>query len=250
MNALMEKIKAEQKEKADTITGNTYIMLTPEENIEELCDVVEDQDVDKEGLSRNVEGEQIMVPSFKIWEEEVDDKSNNALEEDTSDAKYAKLHYRHELAEKKLRHREQEILAYERYQQQLAVEQLQNTDSKQLRSVDAFRNKAEEKLAKYDRLLGLRESIKETKMVKPEKNNGHIMVEVVILIKPRMLIAKYQPLTKFSRPQVHKQITIMPQEIPARLLKKKAFSLPRSIFGKIMKERENLRRPNKTRSNH
>jgi hypothetical protein len=54
---------------------------------------------------------------------------------------YEKRHRKHELAEKKLRNREREKLAYERYQQQLAVEKLRNTDSKSLISVAALRNK-------------------------------------------------------------------------------------------------------------
>ncbi|CAG8705216.1 18888_t:CDS:2, partial [Acaulospora morrowiae] len=107
-----------------------------------------------------------------LWDEDVGSGlRSKAQEEDISDAAYEKRHRKHELAEKKLKNRERERLAYERYQQQLAVEKLRNTDSKSLISVAALRNndatndaskletvhkkllkEAEDTLARYDSL--------------------------------------------------------------------------------------------------
>ncbi|CAG8443461.1 4113_t:CDS:2 [Diversispora eburnea] len=210
-SVLAEEVAAGQEE---SITGDTYIMLTSDENISQTCDIVEEKGLDireettmtnkeeetimtnkeEETIMTNkiVEGEEeeIQVPSFKIWEEDVGSGlRSKAQEEDISDAAYEKRHRKHELAEKKLKNRERERLAYERYQQQLAVERLRNTDSKSLISVAAFRNndvtndmskletvhkkllkEAEDTLARYDS-LGLGGNKRKADMSSNNTNN-------------------------------------------------------------------------------
>ncbi|CAG8597382.1 11257_t:CDS:2, partial [Racocetra fulgida] len=112
------------------------------------CEVVEDNDInfDEEmTVSIAIENDKkdIIVPSFKLWDEDVGSG---------------------------LRSKAQEV-EYERYQQQLAVEKLRNTDSKSLISIAALRSnnstsdaskletvhkkllkEAEDQLARYDSL--------------------------------------------------------------------------------------------------
>ncbi|RHZ89831.1 hypothetical protein Glove_9g32 [Diversispora epigaea] len=211
-SVLAEEVAAGQEE---SITGDTYIMLTSDENISQTCDIFEEKGVDigEETIMTNKEEEttmtnkeeetimtnkvvveeeeeEIQVPSFKIWEEDVGSGlRSKAQEEDISDAAYEKRHRKHELAEKKLKNRERERLAYERYQQQLAVEKLRNTDSKSLISVAAFRNndvtndmskletvhkkllkEAEDTLARYDS-LGLGGNKRKADMSSNNTNN-------------------------------------------------------------------------------
>src|SRR5438105_2549854 len=53
---------------------------------------------------------------------------------------YEKRHRKYELAEKKLKNRERERLAYERYQQQLAVDKLRNMEMNRLIPIAALRH--------------------------------------------------------------------------------------------------------------
>ncbi|CAI2168841.1 4713_t:CDS:2 [Funneliformis geosporum] len=125
--------------------GETTILLTSDESLLETCDVVEDDEVgtDEDLIkASNDDDKEIPVPSFRVVNEDIGSGlRSKAQEEDISDVSYEKRHRKHELAEKKLRNREREKLAYERYQQQLAVEKLRNTDSKSLISIAALRNK-------------------------------------------------------------------------------------------------------------
>ncbi|CAG8446598.1 8214_t:CDS:2 [Funneliformis caledonium] len=114
--------------------GETTILLTSDESLLETCDFVEDDEVgtDEDLIKASNDDKEIPVPSFRVVNEDIGSGLRSKAQE---------RHRKHELAEKKLRNREREKLAYERYQQQLAVEKLRNTDSKSLISIAALRNK-------------------------------------------------------------------------------------------------------------
>ncbi|GBC03347.1 hypothetical protein RclHR1_05080013 [Rhizophagus clarus] len=141
-SVLADEVAADQAALlAPLISGETTILLTSDESLLETCDVIEDNE--DEGLikTNSIDDKEISVPSFRVVNGDISGLRSKAQEEDISDVAYEKRHRKHELAEKKLRNREREKLAYERYQQQLAVEKLRNTDSKSLISVAALRNK-------------------------------------------------------------------------------------------------------------
>ncbi|KAF0554849.1 epoxide hydrolase domain-like phosphatase [Gigaspora margarita] len=177
-SVLAEEVAADQEQSHEPfITGETILMLTSDEDILQTCEIVEDNDINYEEettIPITIENDKkdILVPSFKIWDEDVGSGlRSKAQEEDTSDVIYEKRHRKHEIAEKRLKNREREKLEYERYQQQLAVEKLRNTDSKSLISIAALRSQdstsdaskletvhkkllkeAEDQLARYDSL--------------------------------------------------------------------------------------------------
>ncbi|CAG8475479.1 6496_t:CDS:2 [Funneliformis mosseae] len=144
-SVLADEVAADQAAMlAPAISGETTILLTSDESLLETCDFVEDDEVgtDEDLIKASNDDKEIPVPSFRVVNEDIGSGlRSKAQEEDISDVSYEKRHRKHELAEKKLRNREREKLAYERYQQQLAVEKLRNTDSKSLISIAALRNK-------------------------------------------------------------------------------------------------------------
>ncbi|RIA88953.1 hypothetical protein C1645_825511 [Glomus cerebriforme] len=141
-SVLADEVAADQAALlAPVISGETTILLTSDESFLETCDVVVDDEDEDLIKANNINDKEISVPSFRIVNGDISGLRSKAQEEDISDVAYEKRHRKHELAEKKLRNREREKLAYERYQQQLAVEKLRNTDSKNLISVAALRNK-------------------------------------------------------------------------------------------------------------
>ncbi|CAJ0838021.1 8977_t:CDS:10 [Entrophospora sp. SA101] len=186
-NVLVEEVAAEEAAhyEEDVIDGNTLLLITTNNEILKTCEVIEGNDVGKDDRPvKNVK--EISTPSFKKWigDGNDDDGINEydykyinfttlkTKKEDISDKAYERRHKKFELSEKKLKNREKERLQYERYQQQLAVEKLRNTDSKTLMSVASLRSnepanndmirletvrekllkEAEDQLARYDSL--------------------------------------------------------------------------------------------------
>ncbi|CAJ0875590.1 15131_t:CDS:2, partial [Entrophospora sp. SA101] len=171
-NVLVEEVAAEEAAhyEEDVIDGNTLLLITTNNEILKTCEVIEGNDVGKDDRPvKNVK--EISTPSFKKWIGDGND-DDGINEEDISDKAYERRHKKFELSEKKLKNREKERLQYERYQQQLAVEKLRNTDSKTLMSVASLRSnepanndmirletvrekllkEAEDQLARYDSL--------------------------------------------------------------------------------------------------
>ncbi|CAG8620098.1 5328_t:CDS:10, partial [Cetraspora pellucida] len=256
----------------------TILVLTSDEDILQTCEIVEDNDInfDEEmtvSIAIDNDKKDIIVPSFKLWDEDVGSGlRSKAQEEDTSDATYEKRHRKHELAEKKLKNREREKLEYERYQQQLAVEKLRNTDSKSLISIAALRSndstsdaskletvhkkllkEAEDQLARYDS-LGL--GGKKRKADAIINNSINIVGESKIIEEPENKKARLRIPRRISNANPDEAFTpTMPTgsrkstrsalafgyKVPIKPLVKKDFSLPVSIFGEMMSERENLR---------
>ncbi|CAG8788331.1 2488_t:CDS:2, partial [Acaulospora morrowiae] len=72
-SVLAEEVAAEQESKEPTVTGETYLMLTSDENIIKACDVVEEREVGEEiSMKKNGNNKtEIPVPSFKLWDEDV-----------------------------------------------------------------------------------------------------------------------------------------------------------------------------------
>ncbi|CAG8665754.1 8168_t:CDS:2, partial [Gigaspora rosea] len=307
---------------AEEVAANqeTILMLTSDEDILQTCEIVEDNDINYEEettMPITVENDQkdILIPSFKLWDEDVGSGlRSKAQEVDTSDAIYEKRHRKHELAEKKLKNREREKLEYERYQQQLAVEKLRNTDSKSLISIAALRSQdstsdaskletvhkkllkeAEDQLARYDSLglggkkrkadviinnisnIGGENKVTEepenkkarlrvprrtsntnpdevltassknetsTRITRSRKNKDEKPVDEIKIINNKPTKST-ENVTKMNHKKNNTKSTrsalAFGYKVPVKPFVKRDFSLPVSIFGEMMNERENLR---------
>ncbi|CAG8551171.1 4572_t:CDS:10, partial [Dentiscutata erythropus] len=310
-SVLAEEVAADQEQSHEPfITGDTILMLTTDEDILKTCEIVEDNDInyDEEttvSITIDNDKKDILVPSFKLWDEDVGSG---------------------------LRSKAQEV-EYERYQQQLAVEKLRNTDSKSLISIAALRNKdstsdvskletvhkkllkeAEDQLARYDSLgLGgkkrkvdaiinnnsniggenkvpeepdnkkarlrvqrrtssanpeevLTQSSKDetTRITRSRKKKDEKQVDEIKIFNTKSTeIVNHKKITRPSTSSyIQQQLatfikpnTAMPTgsrkstrsalafgyKVPVKPFVKKDFSLPVSIFGEMMNERENFR---------